>query len=291
MDAATAGVDSRRTTLHVGDGPRRDEVDVRYIVAGEGPPVVLLHGIGLDGAAVSWRHVLPALAEDYRTFALDFPGHGASEKPTTRYTTAYFRDALASFLSAVGVDSPRLVGISMGGAVALGHALDHDVEGLALVDSYGLGTDAPWRASASALLRTPFLHRFWWSGVTVSRGTVRGHLQTIVAGTPPERLVSDVYHAVQDAAVGRTVSSWQRSEFRPGGFETCYLDRLAGLDAPTLLVHGGADPLLPVEWSERAAARIENGELSVFENCGHWPPRERPEEFARTLRTFLTSSS
>lgn len=287
MDAATAGVESRRAALPVGDGPRRDEVEVRYLVAGEGPPVVLLHGIGLDGAAVSWRHAFPALAEDFRVYALDFPGHGASDKPATRYTTGYFRDALASFLSAVDVERPRLVGISMGGAVALGHALTHDVERLALVDSYGLGTDAPWRASASMLLRTPFLHRMWWSGVTVSRETVRGHLQTIVAGAPPDRLVSDVYHTVQDNAVGRTVSSWQRSEFRPGGFETCYLDRLAGLDAPTLLVHGAADPLLPVEWSTRAADRIESGELCVFEQCGHWPPRERPEEFARTLRAFL----
>lgn len=288
MDAATAGVESRRTALPVGVGPRRDEVEVRYLTAGEGPPVVLLHGIGLDGAAVSWRHVLPTLAEDHRVYALDFPGHGASEKPTTRYTTGYFRGVLASFLSTVDVERPRLVGISMGGAVALGHALDRDVERLALVDSYGLGMDAPWRASASMLLRTPFLHRMWWSGVTVSRESVRGHLQTIVAGSPPKELVSDVYRTVQDAAVGRTVSSWQRSEFRPGGFETCYLDRLAGLDVPTLLVHGGADPLLPVEWSTRAADLIENGELCVFEQCGHWPPRERPEEFARTLRTFLT---
>lgn len=288
MAADTAGVESRRAVLPVGNGPRRDEVDVRYLVAGEGPPVILLHGIGLDGAAISWRYVLPALAEDNRVYALDLPGHGESEKPTTRYTTGYFRDALAAFLQTCAVDRPRLVGISMGGAVAIGHALEHDVERLALVNSYGLGTDAPWRAGASVLLRTPFLHRLWWSGVTVSRETVRGHLETLVAGQPSDSLVEDVYRTVQNGSVGRTLSSWQRSEFRPGGFETCYLDRLAGLDMPTLLVHGGADPLLPVEWSSRAADRIADGELCVFDACGHWPPRECPEEFTRSLQAFLT---
>lgn len=312
------GLTSRNVTLPVDAGRgygRDDGVEVRYLVGGEGPPVVLLHGIGLDAATVSWRHALPALAEDYRVYAPDFPGHGRSEKPSVRYTTSYFRNVLRAFLAELDVASPRLVGISMGGAVALGHALGHaldnggngdgradaasrdngdgradpgdGVEQLVLIDSYGLGEDAPWRAGASALLRTPFAHRLWWSGMGITRDAVRGHLRNVVAERPRDDLVEDVYHAVQDDAVGRTVSSWQRSEFRPGGFETCYADRLSALDVPTLLVHGGADPLLPAEWSKRAVERVTDGRLQVFEQCGHWPPRERPEEFVRVLDWFL----
>lgn len=305
------GITSRNVTLPVDAGRgygRDDEVEVRYLVGGGGPPVVLLHGIGLDAATVSWRHALPALAEDYRVYAPDFPGHGQSEKPSVRYTTSYFRDVLRAFLAELDVARPRLVGISMGGAVALGHALDSGnsradggsrddgngrdapedgVEQLVLIDSYGLGEDAPWRAGASALLRTPFAHRLWWSGMGTTRDAVRGHLRNVVAERPPEDLVEDVYRAVQDDAVGRTVSSWQRSEFRPGGFETCYSDRLSALDVPTLLVHGGADPLLPAEWSKRAVEQVADGRLQVFDQCGHWPPRERPEEFLRVLDWFL----
>lgn len=284
----SGAVESRRVEVTADDGRGRDaDMEVRYFVAGEGPPVVLLHGLGLDAATVSWRHVLPALAGEYRVYAPDLPGHGGSEKPTARYTTAFFRRAFEAFRTELGLESVRLVGLSMGGAVALGHALEGDVERLVLVDSYGLGEDAPWRAGAATLLRAPFLQRLWWTGLGASRRTVRSHLRGVVAGRPPADLVEDVYAAVQDADVGRTTGSWQRSEFRAGGFETCYLDRLGGLEAPTLLVHGGADPLLPPSWSRRATDRIDDSRLCVFERCGHWPPRERPEEFTRALQSFL----
>ena len=89
-----------------------------------------------------------------------------------------------------------------------------------------------------------------------------------------------------DAAVGRAMASWQRSEFRHDGLRTCYLDRLSALSAQTPFVHGTDDPLLPALWSERAADRT-GGDLEPFEGCGHWPARERPERFNRTVRQFL----
>lgn len=265
-----------------------DEVSVRYRVAGEGPPVVLLHGIGLDASGVSWRHTLPSLADGHRVYALDFPGHGESEKPSRRYTTAFFRATLEAFLDEFGLNDAALVGVSMGGCVALGHALDYPVEKLVLVDSYGLGGDAGWRPSAWAMLRTPFAHSAWWRTVAASRGTVRTHLDALTGGRPSSELVEDVYRAVQRAKVGRTVASWQRSEFRASGLKTDYRDRLDELDAETLFVHGGADPLIPSQWSERAAETVD-GELALFEGVGHWLPREQPERFNRRVRAFLAA--
>lgn len=283
-----ASVESRRVTVRATDGRAgTDEADVRYFVAGEGAPVVLLHGIGLDSARVSWRYALPALADDFRVYAPDLPGHGASDKPDVRYTTDYFRDVLAGFLDELGLAAPRLVGISMGGGIALGHALDHGAERLVLVDSYGLGGDAPWRPAASVLLRMPFAHRRWWASVGASKESVRAHLDQLVAGDPPGDLVADVYEAVQDADVGRAVESWQRSEFRSTGLETNYAGRLGDLDVSTMLVHGTEDPLLPATWSERAVERLPDAELRLFERCGHWPPRENRERFERELRRFL----
>ena len=280
-------VRSGTTTLEMGEGRRRREVDVQCYTAGSGDPVVLLHGCGLDATTVSYRYLLPELAERHRVHALDFPGHGHSDKPPTRYTTAFFRRVLRAYLEKLGVESPSLVGISMGGSVALGHALDHDVDRLVLVDSYGLGGDAHWRPAASVGLRIPLVHRGWWRSLGSSPATVRGHLRSVTAGTPPEDLVEDVYAAVQDDAVGRTVRSWQRSEFRASGLQTDYRDRLGGLEAETLLVHGASDPLLPASWSERAAERLPNAEVRVYERTGHWPPRERPERFNADVTGFL----
>lgn len=280
-------VESRRLELGAADGRGgRAEGDVRYLVAGDGPPVVLLHGIGLDSATVSWRHTVPALAERYRVYAPDFPGHGESGRPRVRFTTDYFREVLAEFLEALSLRDAPLVGISMGGGVALGYALEHGAERLVLVDSYGLGRDAPWRPAAAGLLRVPGAYGQWWRAIGASRAAVRSHLQRLTAGHPTKRHVEDVYAAVQDGAVGRTVASWQRSEFRHDGLRTCYLERLPELDAPTLLVHGRDDPLLPVSWSERAA-EFTGAELELFEECGHWPSRETPERFNETVGGFL----
>ena len=82
------------------------------------------------------------------------------------------------------------------------------------------------------------------------------------------------------------MASWQPGEFRHDGLRTRYLNQLSALSAPTLFVHGTDDPLLPASWSERAADRT-GGDLELFEGCGHWPARERPERFNRTVRQFL----
>ena len=100
-----------------------DDVDLHYRTGGSGPPLVFLHGIGLDAATVSWRHALPALAEDRTVYAPDLPGHGESDKPNRAYTTAYYLETVEAFLDAIDVEEPAMAGLSMGGALALADRL------------------------------------------------------------------------------------------------------------------------------------------------------------------------
>lgn len=278
------GAESRRVTLAPSVG---EEVSVRYLTAGSGPPVVLVHGIGLDAAGVSWRYVAPRLAADRTVYALDLPGHGDSDKPDAPYTTAYFQSVLTSFLAREDLLSAPLVGTSMGGAVALGYALEGPTDRLALLGSYGLGVDAYWRPAATAALRTPGIGSHLWGPVGRSKSAVRSALSGLTGGSPDAELVEDVYRGVRDPAVRAAMETWQRSEFRATGLATDYTDRLAGFDTPTLLVHGSADPLLPADWSRRAHRRLPDSDLHVLEGCGHWPARERPEDVTRILRGFL----
>lgn len=283
--------ESKRVELSVpSDRGRPDRTTVRYLEAGEGPPVVLLHGIGLDAAAVSWKHTVPALAEQYRVVAPDLPGHGESDKPRVRYTTSYYLEAVEALIDGLDLERPRMVGISMGGAVALGYALAHPVERLTLVDSYGLGRDTPWRPGAALSLRIPGVGPTLWRTMGSSRRAAEQYLDGYVVRTS-DSLVSDVYEMMQDPARGRTLRSWQRSEFRACGFRTCYLNRLRSLSTPTLLVHGAEDTLVPPTWSRRADDRLPDSDLALFEACGHWPPRERPERFNDALRDFLAGGS
>jgi pimeloyl-ACP methyl ester carboxylesterase len=248
--------------------------------------MLFLHGIGLDAATVSWRHALPELADERTVYAPDLPGHGRSDKPDRAYTTEYYLETVAAFLDAVDVSEPAVAGLSMGGALALGHALDGgSVERLVLVDSYGLGADAYWRVAASSVLQTPVVGNMLWQGVSTSKPAIRAGLRSMGATEPPQELVEQVADVVDHRTV-RAMRRWQRSEFRACGFKTDYSERLSELDVPTLLVHGAADPLLPKSWAERAAASLADSELEILQECGHCPPRERPERFNRAVRAF-----
>jgi pimeloyl-ACP methyl ester carboxylesterase len=141
-----------------------DGLSLRYLVAGEGPPLVLLHGAGDN--SLDWRWVLPALARTHHVYALDLPGSPESARPVADYSPAFFERSLAAFLDALGIERATLVGNSLGGTVALRLALSEPsrVEALVLVSAAGLGravnpafvsVDVPGLAEAAMPLWRP----------------------------------------------------------------------------------------------------------------------------------------
>src|SRR5205085_11794207 len=104
-------------------GGEVDGLSLNYDVAGRGPAVVLVHGLGGFGA--SWRDTVDALAARATVFAVDLPGFGRSAKPRTTYRLGYFARALRGFLDGLGVGQASLVGHSLGGAVAVTYAPPH----------------------------------------------------------------------------------------------------------------------------------------------------------------------
>ncbi|HTG50148.1 MAG TPA: alpha/beta fold hydrolase, partial [Gemmatimonadales bacterium] len=114
-------------------GGEVDGLSLHYLVAGRGPAVVLLHGLG--GFAESWRGTIDRLASRATVFSLDLPGFGRSAKPRTTYSLTYFARALHGFLDAMGIAQASLVGHSLGAAVGVTYALTHParVERVALV--------------------------------------------------------------------------------------------------------------------------------------------------------------
>jgi pimeloyl-ACP methyl ester carboxylesterase len=266
-------------------------VRVRCHVAGEGPPVVLLHGGGVDSAALSWRETLPALAEDFTVYAPDWPGYGGSGFPSDPPSTAYYRETLGELLDALGLDRPALVGISMGGGVALGFALDRPdrVSRLVLVDSLGLGGAIPGGRLGYLFTRLPCVSELTWAALRRSRVLAAASLRGIV-GDPTaltDDLVDDLVRATNRPDSGRAFRAFQRAEVGPHGLRTNYVDRLPDLSVPTLLIHGEVDPLVPVAWATRAGTLVPNAELRILPDCGHWPPRERPERFVELVGRFL----
>jgi pimeloyl-ACP methyl ester carboxylesterase len=116
---------------------RTTEVDglaIHYWVAGSGPPLILLHGLG--ESAHDWRWVIPAFALTYRVYALDMPGSGESAKPAVNYTPAYLTRMVIGFLDALGIGPALMIGHSLGGLIALRLAVyqPERVRALVLVD-------------------------------------------------------------------------------------------------------------------------------------------------------------
>ncbi|WP_435358565.1 alpha/beta fold hydrolase [Haloarchaeobius sp. DFWS5] len=272
---------------------RVDGRRVHYRRAGtSGPVVVLLHGAGVDDAELSWKLCIDTLAEaGYQVYAPDWPGYGDSDDSSPHSIPGYV-DVLDGFLDALRLDPVSLVGISMGGAAALGYTLDHPdrVERLTLVDSYGLGRTVPAGSLWYTLAHMPGANAMGWSMMGISREATALGLMNIVDDpyAMPGNFVSDVRSRAIEPGAGSAFTAFQRNEVGPaGGVKTNYTDRLDELSLPVLLVHGKGDPLFPLRWSRQAHDKISDSRLVVFEDCGHWTPRERPLRFNTVLAEFL----
>lgn len=275
-----------------------DGLRVRYLAAGmdkteetEGPAVLLVHGASPDHASLSWRKTIPELSGRHRVIAVDLPGNGLSDKPRLDYSAEYYAGFLGRFVDALDIYRASIVGLSLGGAASLGYALENPerVERLVLVDSYGLSRSPPAPGLSRLLVQAPPLSRAY-SALLRRRWLLRWSLGRFVCGSPgnvEEDLVDEVLDRVRDPETGRVSAAIREAEAGSGEASTNYLSRLGEVRVPTLLLHGARDRVVPACCSKAAHRMLPDSRLHIFEDCGHWPPRERPEEFNRILASFL----
>ena len=125
--------------------------DVSYRTGGDGPAVLLIHGMA--GSSRTWKDVMPILAEDHTVLAPDLLGHGESAKPMGDYSLAAFASGLRDLMGVLGIERATIVGQSLGGGVAMQLAYQHPelAERLVLVCAGGLGRDVSWMLRALTL--------------------------------------------------------------------------------------------------------------------------------------------
>ena len=255
------------------------------------PPVLLLHGGGFDAAGLSYRYAIEPLSRLRPVLAFDWPGYGGSDTPNLRCDLAYYARFLQHLMDSFGIERAALVGISMGGGAALSFALSSPerVEKLVLVASYGLGKDVPYGRLGYFLVHAPLAAGLAYALLRRSRRSLRWGLRRIVNDPQvvSDELVDEARRLLDQPASGRAFRSFRKSEVGWSGLKTDLSDRLGEVAAPTLLVHGDHDRVVPVEWARRAHERLPDSELCVLRGCGHWPPRERPNEFNRVVADFL----
>ena len=272
---------------------RIDGLRVRCLAAGTGktPPLLLLHGGGFDAADFSYRYAIEPLARRRPVLAFDWPGYGGSDKPNNRYDLAYYARILSHLMDSLGIQRAALVGTSMGGGAALSFALSSPerVEKLVLVASYALGKNIPHGRLGYFLVHAPLAADLLYTLLRRSRRALRSALRRIVCDprVVSDEVVDEARRLLDQPASGRAFRSFRKSEVGWSGLKTDLSDRLGKVAAPTLLVHGERDRVVPLEWARRAHERLPDSELRVLRGCGHWPPREYPDTFNRVVADFL----
>lgn len=260
--------------------------------------LVLLHGGGLDSAALSWGDVGPALASaGHRVIAPDHPGYGDSPAPPWTASQERLVEYVGELVDALALDRYAVGGLSLGGGLTIGHVLEHPerVTGAILMGSYGLMNrqfEGPLAGPAHFLiwimLRTGVL-----SAVMRAYGKDRKRMERSVRDIirNPEQRTSELLDNVMAAAERRDTftafEQWQRDQFGWNRLRTNYADRLDSFPKPVLLVHGDHDSGVPVARAKDAARLLPDARLVVVPDAGHWVQRDRPDAVVPAVTDFL----
>jgi 3-oxoadipate enol-lactonase len=260
-------------TVRVGD------INMYYEVHGKGEPLLLIMGLGSD--LTSWILQIPEFSKKYQVIAFDNRGAGRTDAPDMPYSTVMMADDTAGLLDALGIERAHILGLSMGGMIAQELALKYPKRVKSLVLAATAASPYAW---ATHLLGA--MLRLAQEGVTPEALTalrvswlftdnffenpelVRTVIDTMVANPHPQPM----------HAYARQFAAANEHDTRR---------RINQITAPTLVLVGREDILLPVEMSEELAAGIPNSELAVLEGGGHGFQVEIAGRFNQAVMDFL----
>jgi pimeloyl-ACP methyl ester carboxylesterase len=258
-------------------------VRLRVAMSGDGPPVVLLHGLFVHHG--TWDAVVDEVRSEFRLIAPDFPGFGESEKPPSSrfaYDVGAFAEVVADLFAGLDLGRAAVVGHALGGAVALTLAARHPelVSRLVLVDSvcFDAPMDLHRRIALLPVVGGFVLKQLW------GRATFRSFFRNDMLSRPdyPMERIDEYYDAFNDpAARGSALATLRATrDTRPIEAQT------ARVQVPTLVVWGRADRLVPARFGQRLSRQIRGAGFELMDT-GHAPHEERPAEFASILGRFL----
>ena len=286
--------DGRDPLMLVRDVPLRSGLRVSTLSTGEGPDVLLIHGLG--AAKSSFFDCAALLAKaGYRVHAIDLPGFGGSSKPPRApYTAPWFAEAVRGVMDALEIETAHLVGNSMGGRVAL---------------EIGLRWPERVRSIAALCPAVAFVKRDFHPLVRLlrpefgllphklRRGIVERQLWSMFCD--PDALDPSVADVVVDEFQRHYSSAGARVAFYASA-RNIYLDRpfgdggfyprLTELVPPALFVWGTHDKLIPAGFRRHVAEALPGAEQVVLDGCGHVPQVERPEQTVGMLRRLFTQT-
>jgi 3-oxoadipate enol-lactonase len=259
---------------------RSNGVNLYYEEHGSGEPLVLI--MGFTVSSIGWRWNIPAFAQEFRTIVFDNRGVGQSDKPDEPYSMAMFADDTAGVLDGLGLDQAHIFGISMGGMIAQEFALRYPrrVKTLTLGCTHCGGPDV-------VLPQDPDVRRVL-DDITAFDVQQAALVMTKVAVTPwfLQKHLDVLLQLNQLSLQHPTPKHGMVRQMQAILGQDTY-ERLPQITAPTLVVTGKEDGLVPPENSVTLARRIPNADLVILSNASHLFNIELPETTAEVVKGFL----
>jgi pimeloyl-ACP methyl ester carboxylesterase len=252
-----------------------DGLRIAYESAGEGPPLVFLHGV--LGDSREWWRQLSGLADEFTVIAWDAPGCGRSSDPVAPFGTADWAGALAGLLEAIGVERAHVAGLSWGGTVALElyRRRPERVRSLILVDTY-----AGWKGSLSTQECASRVESSLRQAEMPASALAARWVPSLLRESAPAGLAEEIASVIAGARppmLGLMAQAMGSTDQR---------DLLPRIDVPTLLLWGEADARSPLSVAEDFREAIPGAKLVVIPDAGHMSNMEQPERFNAAVRQF-----
>jgi pimeloyl-ACP methyl ester carboxylesterase len=266
---------------------------VTYTRVGEGPPIVLIHGI--TSSSKTWRWVIPLLAEQHEVVAPDLLGHGRSAKPRGDYSLGAYASGIRDLLSLLEIGRVTVVGHSLGGGIAMQFAYQFPerLARLVLVDSGGLGNEVSVALRAATLPGSELVIPLLFSPPARAGGrAVRKALGLAGLGASANAHgMAEGMESLGDPDKRRAFIHTARSVIDPRGQRVDARDRLyLSRDVPTMVVWGERDSIIPVDHGRDAHERMPHSRFEVIPGAGHFSHNDDPERFAALLSEFIAST-
>lgn len=262
--------------------------ELHYVRAGDGPPLVFLHGV--LGSHRVWAHLASEMAESHTVLAPDLFGCGDSARPMADYSLGGHAGVVRDLLDAHDIKEVTLVGHSLGGGIAMEftYLFPERVRGLVLVASGGLGREV------NLLLRAPTLPGAEWLLPVVASGFARRQGNALrrglkMVGVRGSTDVAEAWHGFEqlaDSDSRRAFLATIRSVVGPDGQRVSAAELLPKMKVPAMVVWGDRDRLIPVSHAKAAVDHMPDAKLIIFEGAGHFPHLDQPDRFAALMWEF-----
>ncbi|BBZ34174.1 alpha/beta fold hydrolase [Mycolicibacterium confluentis] len=267
-----------------------------FRIAGTGPALLLIHGIGDN--STTWDTVHAKLAQRFTVIAPDLLGHGQSDKPRADYSVAAYANGMRDLLSVLDIERVTVIGHSLGGGVAMQFAYQFPqlLERLILVGAGGVTKDVnvalrmaslPLGGEALGLLRLPMVLPAL-QAFGKAAGAVLG--STRVGRDLPDvlRILRDLPEPTASSAFTRTlraVVDWRGQVVTM--LDRCYLTE----SVPVQLIWGDQDVVIPVAHARMAHAAMPGSQLEIFPRSGHFPFHDDPDRFVEVVERFIDTTA